>query len=289
MTPLKRALRGAKNDLRLHALGVFSVAVAFVCLSATALAVVNVDQLRARWASLGGAAGYLKRDAPAEPVNARQRALKVSEGVVSVRRVSSEDARNEVAGRRQDPVLDALPNDAFPASLEVSVKKDLGSDRLARIASQLQLLPAVESVETYGAWSERLGTLLSGGVTASLLLALIVLAAVVSVVSSTIRLSLQRRRIEVEVMKLVGATDDYVRRPFVIEGAAQGAIGASLAILLLGVLYLVVRSHVDARLVALLGAEPAFLPWPMVLATVVLGALLGAVAAFLSLRRFVSS
>jgi cell division transport system permease protein len=90
-------------------------------------------------------------------------------------------------------------------------------------------------------------------------------------------------------MKLVGATDDYVRRPFVIEGAAQGAIGATLAIALLGTLYLVVRSHVDVRLIALLGTEPSFLPWPLVLGTVLLGAALGAVAAFLSLRRFVSS
>ncbi len=289
MTPFRRAVRGAKNDLRLHALGVFSVAVAFVCLSATALAVVNVDQVRARWASLGRASVYLKRDATTEQVNTIERALKASDGVVSVRRVSSDEARKEIAGKHQDPVLDALPNDAFPASLEVSVRKDVGSDRLARIASQLELLPAVETVETYGAWSERLGTLLSGGVTASLLLALIVLGAVVSVVSSTIRLSLQRRRIEVEVMKLVGATDDYVRRPFVIEGAAQGAIGATLAIVLLGALYLVVRSHVDVRLIALLGTEPSFLPWPLVLGTVLLGAGLGAVAAFLSLRRFVSS
>jgi cell division transport system permease protein len=289
VTPFKRALRGAKNDLRLHALGVFSVAVAFVCLSATALAVVNVDQVRARWASLGRASVYLKRDATSEQVNTIERALKASDGVVSVRRVSSDEARKEIAGKRQDPVLDALPNDAFPASLEVAVRKDVGTDRLARIASQLELLPAVETVETYGAWSERLGTLLSGGVTASLLLALIVLGAVVSVVSSTIRLSLQRRRIEVEVMKLVGATDDYVRRPFVIEGAAQGAIGATLAIALLGALYLVVRSHVDVRLIALLGTEPSFLPWPLVLGTVLLGAALGAVAAFLSLRRFVSS
>jgi cell division transport system permease protein len=289
VTPFKRAVRGAKNDLRLHALGVFSVAVAFVCLSATALAVVNVDQVRARWASLGRASVYLKRDATSEQVNTIERALKASDGVVSVRRVSSDEARKEIAGKHQDPVLDALPNEAFPASLEVSVRKDVGSDRLARIASQLELLPAVETVETYGAWSERLGTLLSGGVTASLLLALIVLGAVVSVVSSTIRLSLQRRRIEVEVMKLVGATDDYVRRPFVIEGAAQGAIGATLAIVLLGALYLVVRSHVDVRLIALLGTEPSFLPWPLVLGTVLLGAGLGAVAAFLSLRRFVSS
>jgi cell division transport system permease protein len=111
----------------------------------------------------------------------------------------------------------------------------------------------------------------------------------VSVVSSTIRLSLQRRKLEVEVMKLVGATDSYVRQPFVIEGAAQGAVGATLAVGLLGILFLVVNSHVDARLVALFGVAPTFLPWTLVVATILVGATLGAVAAFVSLCRFVAT
>jgi cell division transport system permease protein len=189
----------------------------------------------------------------------------------------------------KDPVLDALPADAFPASLEVSVRKDVGPARLSQIAAQLGSLPAVSSVETYGNWTERLESLLGGGVTAAGLLALIVFAAVVSVVSSTIRLSLQRRKLEVEVMKLVGATDSYVRQPFVIEGAAQGAVGATLAVGLLGVLFLVVNSHVDARLVALFGVAPTFLPWTLVGATILVGATLGALAAFVSLRRFVAT
>jgi cell division transport system permease protein len=289
MRPLQRALRGAKNDLRLHALGIFSVAVAFVCLSATLLAVVNVDALRSRWVSLGRASVYLTRDAKPEQIAGIERALRASDGVVSVRHVTSEDARREVARAGKDPVLDALPSDAFPASLEVSVRKDVGTERLAQIAAQLGSLPAVASVETYGGWTERLESLLGGGVTAAGLLALIVFAAVVSVVSSTIRLSLQRRKLEVEVMKLVGATDSYVRQPFVIEGALQGAVGAALAVGVLGILFLVVNSHVDARLVALFGVAPTFLPWTLVLATVLVGASLGAVAAFVSLRRFVAT
>ncbi len=289
MRPIQRALRGAKNDLRLHALGIFSVAVAFVCLSATLLAVVNVDHLRARWASLGRASVYLTREASAEQIARIERALRASDGVVSVRHVTPEDARREVAQAGKDPVLDALPADAFPASLEVAVKKDVSSERLSQIAAQLGALPAVASVETYGGWTERLESLLGGGVAAAGLLSLIVLAAVISVVSSTIRLSLQRRRIEVEVMKLVGATDSYVRDPFVIEGAAQGAIGATLALGLCGILFLVVDSHVDAQLVALFGVAPTFLPWSLVLGTIAAGALLGAVAAFVSLRRFVAT
>ena len=289
MTVVQRAIRGAKNDFRLHALGVFSVAVAFVCLGATLLAVVNVEEVRERWASLGRASVYIRRGASDADIASIERALRASDGVVSVRRVTSEEARKEIAIAGKDPVLDALPADAFPQSLEVMTRRDVDETRLARIAAQLQTLPAVEQVETYGAWSERVGTLLMGGVTASGLLAIIVLAAVVSVVASTIRLSLQRRRIEVEVLKLVGATDSYVRRPLVLEGAAQGALGSALAIAVLGVLYLVVRSHLDVSLVALLGTAPSFLPWPTLVLGVALGTGLGALAAFVSLRRFVAT
>jgi cell division transport system permease protein len=130
-----------------------------------------------------------------------------------------------------------------------------------------------------------LAALLTGGVSAALLLAGVVLAAVVSVVSSTIRMSLQRRRIEVEVMKLVGATDTYVRSPFVVEGAAQGGFGALFAIALLAVLFGIVQSHFDSNLSALLGAAPVFLPWTLVLGLISAGALLGAIAAYGSLRK----
>ena len=82
MTVVERAIRGAKNDFRLHALGVFSVAVAFVCLGATLLAVVNVEEVRERWASLGRASVYIKRGANDADIAAIERALRASDGVV---------------------------------------------------------------------------------------------------------------------------------------------------------------------------------------------------------------
>jgi cell division transport system permease protein len=285
MTPLERAWRGARSDWRLHLLGVFSVAVAFVCLASALLVVVNVDSVRARWAETGRASVYLEPAATPAQISAIEKALLGTEGVTEVRFVSSEDARREVLAGSNDDMLAKLPAEAFPASLEVRVADEAGIARLGKLETQLEALPAVESVETYQAWSERLGSLLAGGVTASLLLAMIVLGAVISVVSSTIRLTLQRRRIEVEVLKLVGATDSYVRKPFVIEGAAQGALGAVLAIALLGVLYGIVRGHFDGQLAILLGAGPSFLPWTLAAAMIVLGGLLGAGAAYASLRR----
>ena len=289
MTPIERAWRSTKNDWRLHALSVFSVAVAFVCLASALLVVVNVSHVRDRWSSTGRASVYLKKGANREQIAVIERALRASEGVTAVKFVSSEDARHEMTGQSDDPIIDSLPTEAFPASLEVSITSDVAAGRLEKLAGQLGALPAVERVETYAAWSDRLGALLAGGVTASGLLALVVLAAVVSVVSSTIRLALQRRHIEVEVLKLVGATDDYVRRPYVIEGAVQGALGATLALMLLGSLFGIVQSHFDSSFATLIGMTPSFLPWTVALSLVVSGAGLGALAALLSVRRLLSA
>jgi cell division transport system permease protein len=288
MTPLDRAWRGGRNDWRLHVLSIFSVAVAFVCLASALLVVFNVYGVSARWASTGRASVYLNPSVSEEQVRTVERALRASPGVTTVKFVSSADARRELMSERPDEVLAALPAEAFPASLEVGLTGDDAAARLEVVAKQLAALPMVDRVETYGAWSERLGALLTGGVTAAALLAIIVLGAVVSVVSSTIRLALQRRRIEVEVLKLVGATDGFVRRPFVIEGAAQGAIGALLAVVILALLYAIVRSQFDGQLGALLGMSPSFLPLFAQAGMIVLGALLGAGAALVSLRRLLT-
>jgi cell division transport system permease protein len=289
MTPIERAWRGTKNDWRLHALSVFSVAVAFVCLASALLVVVNVSHVRDRWASTGRASVYLKKGAEREQIATIERALRASAGVSDVKYVSSEDARHDMTTQSDDPIIDSLPTEAFPASIEVMVESEVAAGRLDQLASQLGALPAVERVETYAAWSDRLASLLAGGVTASGLLALVVLAAVVSVVSSTIRLALQRRHVEVEVLKLVGATDDYVRRPYVVEGAVQGALGATLALILLGSLFAIVQSHFDSSFATLIGMTPSFLPWSVAAGLVAAGAVLGALAALLSVRRLLSA
>lgn len=285
MSPMERAWRGTKNDWRLHLLSVFSVAVAFVCLAAALLIVVNVNQVRERWASTGRASVYLKSGVSREQARPIEEAVRASQGVAEVRYVSSADARGELAGAEKNPLFEGIPEDAFPSSLEIMVRGEDSTRTLERLSAQLGALPEVEAVETYASLSDRLGALLAGGVSASLLLAAVVLAAVVSVVSSTIRLTLQRRKIEVEILKLVGATDGYVRRPFVVEGAAQGALGAALAIGLLGVLFAIVSSRFDASLAVLLGVTPSFLPWTYNLCLIVAGAVLGALAALVSLRR----
>jgi cell division transport system permease protein len=289
MNTTRRATRGMLREWRLHALSVFSLAVAFVCLGASLLVVTNLYAAERRWAHAGRASVYLKEGAHEDDVLALKTALAQVPGVTAVHYVSSGEARAEF-GRELDgkSELAGLPVEAFPASIEVDLAQDMPDADLADMVAKMKGLAAVDDVETYQSWTARLARLVRGGVTASAILALVVFAAVLAVVGSTMSLVLQRRATEVQVLKLVGATDGFVKKPFVVEGSVQGALGATGAIALLAVLFFVVRGKLDAELASLVGVEPSFLPWPVALALVALGAVLGAVAAFASLRKMVA-
>lgn len=286
----RRARRGMLREWRLHALSVFSLAVAFVCLGAALLVLTNLRAIEERWAHAGRASIYLRDGATPEDVESLKAALAKTPGVTAVTYVSSGQAKSEFGEREQGrkTELSALPMEAFPASIEVEVRPDLTEVELAEMAAKMQKLPAVDDVETYQAWTDRLGRLVRGGVAASALLALVVFAAVLAVVGSTIRMALHRRRAEVEVLKLVGATDRFVKSPFIVEGSVQGALGATGALVLLAVIFFLVRGRLDAELAALVGVEPSFLPWHTALGMVLMGAVLGAGAATASLRRLVA-
>jgi len=218
-------------------------------------------------------------------VSEMKQALEQTPGISSARYVSQADARKDMVGEGADSTMSSLPPEAFPASIEIEVASSVNETELAAITTKLQKIPSVESVETYQRYTDNLKGLLHAGVLASAILAFIVLSAVVSVVASTVRLSLQRRHIEIEVLRLVGATEQYVRSPFVLEGCAQGALGAAASIAMLGVLYLVVREHVHEVSTILVGVPPTFLPWYCVIGLVGLGAALGAGASHVSLKR----
>jgi cell division transport system permease protein len=288
MTTFERALRGVRSDLRAHLLSVFSVGVAFVCLVATLLVVVNVEHVHDRWQSIGRLSVYLRPSVNEQQVAELENALRRTPYVRQVRYLSSDAARRELLRDDPDEVLASLPEQAFPASLELETEEPMSLERRQKIVTQLSSLPAVETVEAYENYSKKLGKALIGGVTAAGVLAFVVLLAVISVVSSTMRLSLQRRVLEIEVMRLVGATDDYVRRPFLVEGMTQGALGAAFAIVLVGILYGVFRASTVEQFSLLLGVSPTFLPFSLCFGLIVSGGLMGIFAAFISLRKMLS-
>jgi len=280
-----RAWRAGRTDWRLHLLSIFSVSVAFLCLGSALLVVTNLQAARDRWARVGRATVYLRDGADPAQVRALHDALNTTPGLRSVRFSSSSEVRHELLRTAETSPLQALPDQAFPAVIDLDFPPELSEAEITAITSKIGSVPVVESVDTYGTWSERLGSLFRGGLLASVLLATIVLGAVVSVVASTMRLALERRRTEIEVLQLVGATARYVRGPFLVEGAVEGTLGATAALGFLWALHGIVRSRWDSDLGTLLGIDWVFLSVPVMGAVLLLGTLLGTVSSLLSLRR----
>ena len=117
------------------------------------------------------------------------------------------------------------------------------------------------------------------------LLAILLVTASILLIANTIRLSLYARRREVEVMKLVGATDWFIRWPFVLEGVLVGCLGGMLAVLLLGVVKVAVVDPL-AKDFALIAA-PETMNFPLLIAVLLLASIgVSALGSGLSLRRF---
>jgi cell division transport system permease protein len=153
--------------------------------------------------------------------------------VKSVKYVSKADAL-AIMRKRSPELTKQLPGNPLPDSFEVTPKR--GED-VAAIAEQIQAQGVGAGVEkvTYGAKTAKRILRVARVIEIVFLLAvLVLLAASTLLIANTIRLSIFSRRREIEVMKLVGATNWFVRGPFMLEGLICGLAGSILAVVLLG-------------------------------------------------------
>ncbi len=228
---------------------------------------------------------FFPKDASDEKIEQTRSTVEGYPEVAGVTYVSKDEALDrykEIFSESPD-LYEGLPSDALPASLEVQLTDSGYSDA---VASKLEAEGAFETLrypqQTIERVNEFVGylTWAMRGATALFLVASVLL------IFNTIRLSIFARRKEIEVMKLVGASDGFVRTPFVLEGLVQGLIGAAIAA------------------VVVLWANSVFVVWAqeqipyfavtnsavniplVILVLLAVGVLVGAAGSYLSVRRF---
>jgi cell division transport system permease protein len=237
---LRRAFGGMRRRPWTHALSVVTLAASFLSFAATLTAARNVDALLSRW--LGGAelTVYLRDGAAAEEVTRLAAAISGIRGVRAVDVIDPEDARDRFASDLGafGEMATALPATAFPTAIDVALDGALAHSPSGRraLAARLGAVRVVEEVELYDGWFDRLAAISLVGRLAAFGLGALALVVAVLVVAAAVRTSVGARRREIEVMRFIGATDGYVRLPFLIEGAIQSTLAMGLALVLLGVL-----------------------------------------------------
>jgi cell division transport system permease protein len=194
--------------------------------------------------------------------------------------VSKDDALKEFTAQlgEDSDLLDVLDENPLPASLRIRLLEEAQtSERLALLAAWLREIPGVEEVRYGDQWVERLERYVKAFLVLDVVLGALVVASALFVVGNTVRLTVMTRERSIEVMRLVGATDWFIRVPFVVEGALQGAVAAGLA---MAVLWAVQRYA--TRFVGFL----VFYDVGQIAGFVALCAIVSAFGSLTSLRRF---
>lgn len=232
---------------------------------------------------------FLSADTNEAQAMALANQIKDTPEVLLVRYVSPEVARArflaDFPGNRS--VLDGLPDNPLPASLEVELSPEAQTlDTLSALAQKFRALKGVEDAifgrELFTKLTAALATAkLAGGV-----LGLALALAVLFLTANTIRLNLYARRDEIAILQLVGATNSFLRLPFLIEGFLQGLLGAALSIVGLFVLFVIFEGRIAEFLSGPFGQlELRFLSVGEIGLFVALGAFLGALGSFITLTR----
>jgi cell division transport system permease protein len=281
-----------QNFWRNAAVSVASVLIVWVVLLSlgTLLLIMHsLDQIVAMEKSRASAISvFLADNTPLSSVMDFKLHLQNDPRVKAVDYVSKDQA---MARFRQMPalssdVLDQLGSNPLPASLDVTVKdiRDLGDiDKMVRTSPLVDKSPAT-NYEPSVIDKIILLARVAGIAGVTLIIALTGLS--VFIIMLTIRTAIYLRRKEIDVMKLVGATDWFVRFPFLVEGLIVGMVGAVLAVLIVGLGYHPAVSNLQSVLIFIpLSYDPEYLK-VVLAAMLVFGLLLGSVGSYLGVRRF---
>jgi cell division transport system permease protein len=266
------------------------MAIALFVFGALMLAQENLQNLLTGWGDQIQINAYLDKGLGAGEVSLLRDKIESFPEVERVRHISREQAWKDfrVALGAYSNVLEGLPEDVLPASFEIFVKPAYRDGPIVEaLVNRLRKEKGLTTVEYPQEWVDRLSLLILALQWAKWVLGGVLFIAVFFIVRSTVGLAILAQKDEIEVMQLVGATEDLIQAPFVVEGLIQGFIGAGLSVLGLWFLLLFLRDQ-TLTAIGLFGSfgQLQFIDWRSIGLILAIGSLLGASGSVFSLRRF---
>jgi cell division transport system permease protein len=248
----------------------------------------NLQTLSGGWDSGASISLFLKQSISDQEAGSLARKLRLHQRVESVELVTKRAALDEFQRRSGfAEALQALDSNPLPALLVIQPKQEFTTAEAAqRLVRELELLPEADMVQLDLQWVQRLQAITVIAQRAVLVLASLLGMAVLLIVGNTIRLEIQNRHAEIEITKLIGATNAFIRRPFLYTGFWYGLFGGIIAWILVAVSVTLLKGPV-ANLASLY--ESAFdlntLNWLNILSLLFGSALLGLLGSWLAVGK----
>lgn len=238
------ALENLGKNILVSVAAILTVAVSLTILGGFLLVLINIRTLADSVANNFEVVVYLKEDTVDAQVAVLRNKFLYIEGVEKVNFISREEALNKMKEDLKEKINieDILPYNPLPHSLVIKVDK---AENIEKIIPQIKKEPEVEKIK-YG---RELLTKLLGLIQiikiAGIAVGIFLGAGTMLLITNTIKLAVFARRKEIKIMQLVGATDWFMRWPFLLEGMFQGIIGATLSVGILISSYLYLASYLQ--------------------------------------------
>ena len=214
-------------------LTVLVIAIALALPAGLRVLVSNLGTLSGGWQSAADFTVYFKLEVPTDRARALAREIAARPDVASVQFVDRGTALEDFRAHSGfGTALDALEGNPLPDTLVVRPASGAAGD-VEGVAAAIRKLPETDLVQLDTQWVARLRAMLALSVRIVDLATVLLALAVAIVIGNTIRLEIQNRSAEIEVTKLVGGSDGFVRRPFLYLGVCYGLAGAVMAYLLI--------------------------------------------------------
>ena len=264
---------------------VFAAVVMMVMLNGFLIVVSNLNTAMSALEQKVNLIIYLKDDVPGTDGQQLAERLRSDPQVAEAVYLSKDDAMERLKQQLSEraDLLDMVTGNPLPASVEVRLKDP---NRIASFATTLREQKDVEEVQVQQDVVDNLLRLTRFARFAGLAMVAGLVGVTLFVIVNTIRLAVYARRQEIEIMKLVGATDWFIRWPFLLEGVLYGLLGATVAVITLNAIYRPMQLQFLSLVQFLpVNLDPAF-PLKLSGFTAAVGVSIGAAGSYISVRRF---
>ncbi len=288
MFMVKRIFHDIFKNRFLSMITVVTISLSIFIISAFALFFVNINDVMLSWKKGLKIMVYLKHDVTSVKLPEIKRQLVGFQGIKSVRFIPKEEAllsfKNSLPKKLS--ILEELKENPLPDAFEIFMLPSSSNwETIETLAEKIQRIDAVDEVEYGRQWFGRFNNIFNLFKLAGYAIGGLFFVAGVFIIANTIRLLLYSRRDEVEIMRLVGAKDNFIKIPFYAEGMIQGTAGGIIGLFILFIAFVFVSSNIDAGFSSSYFSIK-FLPFDLIALIVLSSTFVGWLGSFLSLRQF---
>ena len=291
----RKAIDSIKGNPFVNIVTIGVIAISFLILSGFIALFGNLKSILAEWEQRVQIEAYLEDRLPDTQIKDLQNLIASFDGVGKVSYISKDDAIKRFVDEM--PAIAGLVGDLDENPLPSSIRVILDEGhrefiKVEALAVRLGKMPGVDDVVYGQEWLEKFSGFISLLKLSGLILGLFLLLTTTFIISNTIRLALYARKEELEIMKLLGATDFFMKTPFLIEGLLQGLVGAAASLVSLYAVYsffvarLASTSSLSIFSLSSGSFQLSFLSLETMFYLLICGMALGLFGSFVSLGRF---